>query len=940
MRSGGISDSTFHRIFVIILCALLFPSQSYAAEETSATANGPGAAKTDGDSADAAPEEAVADQVDDKKAEEPANPNPYAFTGEPDKAQLETAFNRGLEFVHRRQWSAAVLLFEAMLTSKNVRPWRDRCRMLKGKAHFHLEQYAEALALLKQARGGFRKELHDWFDWTIGEAAMQIGKYAEAQTAYRRILEISDNNKHARDSRFYFRSQVRNLDAYIAMGKAWPVLTDIKKILEDEKHVIAFSSGDYLERDDRIEHPNSGEFLWLKSRAYRLLKKYREEGAFLNEVMLNYPDINRYPELVERRHQMKKEGLLPDPSYNDSFGYMERLRAINAFEESLELSESTLRTWPEGGPEGKREKHIRLLFILGKNLFSTKDYIGALETFKYLCEQEDIKPDDMPLYLWWLARTYSRNNRLAEAVQTFTLLADEYPKFSYAANARYLAAWLAGQNGEYDKSIGMLDAFASEYRGPMLRQNARWFAAFYSYLAGDYEGALYRVQELLQIYRSSVDRFMYTYWMGRIYEKKGEIGKALSCFAYLAGETEYRYYRMAASYRLAGMSDKIAIGINLKNRESVEILTTPQAVNDPRIDSAANARFEKWLAYEIEHVEMPDFSQDDFRDSLVDSERRMLNAADTETAKTMKFMQAQVDASDDLFPNLNKALIWSRLSGDEEAGRELEAFLEMLRKLKKMKKVRDEDEPEADFEIRKQRMEWIEKLDKDKRKRREFFSHVVKFFLQNGDVAQGFVVRIQNAVYDFWPGWNMEEQNMRHFPPAYADLVIKTSRDMGGDEDLILSIMRTESAFRHDVISPMGAIGLMQIMPFTGFYIARDIQDDDYYRARLFEPDVTIRYGGWYLGQLVKRTRGQLPLAIASYNGGIHNVSIWLERWERRPLEWDELIENFEFDETRNYVRKVLRCMAAYRQIYSGSFHAWDMNRPVDYEIEEDGVNY
>jgi len=933
-----ISDSILWGIFSVICSAVIFPSLANADDAIHSESSGQNSEISGNGSSASVENKEVAEGNDAPQPE--VKVNPYAFGSEPDKVQLESSFNQGLELVRRSRWSEAIQLFDAMLAAKNVSPWRDRCRMLKGKAHFHMGQYAEALALLKQARGGFRKELHDWFDWTIGESAMQLGRYGEAQAAYRRILDINENNRHARDSRFYFRAQVRNLDAYIAMGKAWPVLTDIKKILEDEKHVIAFSSGDYLERDDRAEHPNSGEFLWLKAKAYRLLKKYKEEGALLNEVMLNYPDINRYPELVERRREMKREGLLPDPGYNESFGYMERLRAINAFEESLELSESVLRSWPEGGPEGKREKHLRLIFILGKNLFSTKDYVGALETFKYLCEQPDADPDDMPLYLWWLARTYSRNNRLSEAVDCFSTLAEKYPRFSYAANARYLAAWLAGQNGEYEKAIQMLDRFAEDHRGPQLRQNARWFAAFYSYLAGDYERALYRVQELLQTYRSSVERFMYTYWMGRIFEKKGEIGKALSCFAYLAGESEYRYYRMAASYRLAAISDQIAIGINVKNRESLELLVTPQPVGDQRIDSAADARFEKWLAYEIEHAGAPDFSRDDFRRSLLESEGKLLHASDAEAAKTMKFMLLQVDASEDLFPNLNKALIWRRLSGDEEAGRELEAFLETLRKLKKMKKVREKDEPEEDFEIRRKRMEWIEQLEKDKKKRREFFSHVVKFFLQSGDVAQGFVARIQNSVFDFWPGWDSTEQNMRHFPPAYVDLVIKTSRDMGGDEDLILSIMRTESAFRHDVISPMGAIGLMQIMPFTGFYIARDIKDTDYYRARLFEPEVTIRYGGWYLGQLVKRTRGQLPLAVASYNGGIHNVSIWLERWKNRPLEWDELIENFEFDETRNYVRKVLRSMAAYREIYSGSFRAWDMNRPVEYEIEEDGVNY
>jgi soluble lytic murein transglycosylase len=80
----------------------------------------------------------------------------------------------------------------------------------------------------------------------------------------------------------------------------------------------------------------------------------------------------------------------------------------------------------------------------------------------------------------------------------------------------------------------------------------------------------------------------------------------------------------------------------------------------------------------------------------------------------------------------------------------------------------------------------------------------------------------------------------------------------------------------------------------------------------LLDPEVNLDYAGWYLRSLIERFDGHLPLAIASYNGGPHNVRRWLrDRPAGMPME--AFLEHIPFDQTHRYVRRVLGYYAAYR---------------------------
>lgn len=153
------------------------------------------------------------------------------------------------------------------------------------------------------------------------------------------------------------------------------------------------------------------------------------------------------------------------------------------------------------------------------------------------------------------------------------------------------------------------------------------------------------------------------------------------------------------------------------------------------------------------------------------------------------------------------------------------------------------------------------------------------------------------------------------YPTAEADALWQHGERFDVDPLMALGLMRQESVYRQWALSPVGAIGLMQVMPRTGARIAARMGDATYSPDQLQDPSVNVRYGVWYLSMLLDRFGGAWPLAVASYNGGPHNVSSWLRPFgERIPM--DDFVESMPYPETRDYVKKVTGYYMAYTHLY------------------------
>ncbi|MCX7066698.1 MAG: transglycosylase SLT domain-containing protein [Methylococcales bacterium] len=149
------------------------------------------------------------------------------------------------------------------------------------------------------------------------------------------------------------------------------------------------------------------------------------------------------------------------------------------------------------------------------------------------------------------------------------------------------------------------------------------------------------------------------------------------------------------------------------------------------------------------------------------------------------------------------------------------------------------------------------------------------------------------------------------FPVTYSSQVISNATVQQLEPALVFGLIRQESMLDKNAESPVGARGLMQIMPDTGRQIAGKMNEPWQSASSLFNPDTNIKYGTFYYKQMLNRFNGNFAMAAAAYNAGPHRVDKWLPNGQWMPA--DVWIETIPFKETRKYVTSVL----SYTLIYS-----------------------
>jgi len=142
------------------------------------------------------------------------------------------------------------------------------------------------------------------------------------------------------------------------------------------------------------------------------------------------------------------------------------------------------------------------------------------------------------------------------------------------------------------------------------------------------------------------------------------------------------------------------------------------------------------------------------------------------------------------------------------------------------------------------------------------------------------------------------------YPLHYEQIVRGHAKNYNLDPALLAAVIYQESKFRADAKSSSGAIGLMQLRPQTAEGIAIRTGGTHFRVSDLYNPEINVRYGSWYLRHLLDKY-GDEKDALAAYNAGQHNVDTW--RAEGRGIE---------FAETRAYVDRVEHLKGVYARAY------------------------
>ena len=178
-------------------------------------------------------------------------------------------------------------------------------------------------------------------------------------------------------------------------------------------------------------------------------------------------------------------------------------------------------------------------------------------------------------------------------------------------------------------------------------------------------------------------------------------------------------------------------------------------------------------------------------------------------------------------------------------------------------------------------------------------------------IALFCVAAIAFFISFLWPSaqrWGMEQI----YPLRYEALILRYSETHNLDPFLVKGAIQAESSFRSEAVSPVGARGLMQIMPSTAAWLAERM-GIAFEEADLFNPAYNIRMGTYYLRHLMDLFEHQ-DTALAAYNAGQTRVRYWLE--QERYSHDGETLHTIPYAETREYVLRVNRYMERYRELY------------------------
>lgn len=145
----------------------------------------------------------------------------------------------------------------------------------------------------------------------------------------------------------------------------------------------------------------------------------------------------------------------------------------------------------------------------------------------------------------------------------------------------------------------------------------------------------------------------------------------------------------------------------------------------------------------------------------------------------------------------------------------------------------------------------------------------------------------------------------QRFPSPFRESMVQYAGPLGLDENWIYGLIRQESRFIMDARSSVGASGLMQLMPATARYVARKMNVPNFTPARVNELEINLQLGTGYLKMVLDDLDGSPVLATAAYNAGPGRPRAWRASLAR-PVEGAVFAETIPFNETRDYVKKVM----------------------------------
>lgn len=733
-------------------------------------------------------------------------------------------------------------------------PIKDLILFKLGYVYFLQGQHDKSLSTLKSFLE-LKSKLQDYGHYYLAKNYLKLGKDKEAEEELRKIEKMSPNVKLRNDSELEL--SILNLRQ--------------KRFHEARAHLVK------LEKRARGTDAYS-EVIYQLSLAERGLQNQSKSCRWLRKLYEKYPAYtyvkNWGPDLYENQLEGKptrcKTGV-------DNFKTRIRFLMWMGLDERAQSEINTVKA--RIGRDNKYlADELQVQFYLQEG-----EPHKALEILKPYYAQR--KKDFSFLILY--ATVSARAGEMQPAVGSYYEAYKQNPRARQSKQALYQSAFLSYQFQDYDGAGRRFREFLKVYPRSGLTRDAEWHLAWLQYLKGDFQGAFeamskLRKKRVSKKAKSREDRI--EYWRAMSLFRMGKLGEAKSIFEGLSKDPLYGYYAIAAAQRLKKIGNTVA---------TVEDTSAaPPAMADiPR--------------------RMTRFSWDEF---IITSpfETKVFTSQGEESENEESVSLTAVSSADDETEETEAENGGD--AGTSEVASAEENFVTEFKSpdlLLRFEKARDLMMVGMD-DWAKWDLYEIERRTKNKDYLRTLMAEYssVEHYHRSSYLSQVVFspIRASQGIEGNKSLWEFA------YPKAYSAEVEKSSKEFKVPTDLIWGIMKAESQYRKDAISPVGALGLMQVMPYTGRRVASLLSDGDFKASQLLEPPVAIRIGSRYLQRLLQKFDQAIPFVAAAYNAGPHRVGSWLAYFGTRDM--DEFVEHIPFVETRNYVKRVVSNSYIYGRLY------------------------
>jgi soluble lytic murein transglycosylase-like protein len=746
-----------------------------------------------------------------------------------------------------------------------ILPWNPAeplQRLLRARALLDLHSPGEAEVLLRE----LERELPRLTDlvWLLrGQALAGQQRHAEAAAAFRRA-ERTGGSHHVD------RARELRADALLAGGLYRQAVPAYRRIL--------------ISRPDHPQRPR----LELSLARALLGARFKQQAATaLQEIWLRWPESRAAAEARERLERLAQKQVRPAPP--PWWRLLDRVRRLRRKKEYRAALDEIARLRADN-----ERSRVRLAQLdLEQALTHLKDHRPdkALPLLQALVAAAPGGEDGLaPRKLRWLLADCLTDLGRAAEVEPL-LLRGAYDRRRQVLAARLpdleRAALMLARGGQYKRALALTQQLMARRPSRELRRRRGWLA----YRAGQYDRAIQDLEKLGQRRRGY--RGYALYWQARAHNAAGRPDRADALYEELVENQMWSYYGLLARSRLVELG---------------KLKLTPGSCN-----RAPGSRTGGWLASPAGAGvgsgarRSPWFSAD--RPRVCDPRRQAARARPPQDP-TLALLDDLAARYGDLLPGVRRVRTLWRL------GMRRQARLELRLVATDFSWVLARGRPAYAIQRPEAERVWAG----GPPPRRYWSAPRRRAWHQREAIRTALRPVLQATGLEYF-AWRLRPDGRASvrwlFPRAFAPLVQGEALRHRLDPNLIWAIMRTESSYRPDVISPVGATGLMQIMPNTGRLLSRAMKLPGFRHDQLFQPEVNLKLSAWYLRAVMDKFQQQVPLVAAAYNGGPHNVARWLRR-RGQGAALDEFVEEMTFSQSRRYAKKVVRLMALYERVHCG----------------------